>query len=109
MSVLGDRLRELRGAQSQREMAEPLGIAYQAWDRYEKGQVSPSADKLQQICRIHAVSADWLLGLPERGAPTQIIAHGAGAMAAGRDLNAGGVCSKCQLMQSHIREITGRP
>lgn len=65
MSILGDRLRELRGSQSQREMAEAVGIKYQAWDRYEKGKVSPGADILQQICRIHACSADWLLGLKD--------------------------------------------
>ena len=65
MSVLSERLRELRGSQSQREMAEAIGIKYQAWDRYEKGKVTPGADILQQICRIHAVSSDWLLGLAD--------------------------------------------
>ena len=65
MSTLSDRLRELRGRQSQRQMAEALGIKYQAWDRYDKGKVTPGADILQQICRVHACSADWLLGLTE--------------------------------------------
>ena len=76
MSILGERLRELRGSQSQREMAEPVGIKYQAWDRYEKGKVSPGADILQQICRVHACSADWLLGLPQRGSTSTAIANG---------------------------------
>lgn len=50
-------------------MAEAVGIKYQAWDRYEKGKVSPGADILQQICRIHACSADWLLGLNNPKSP----------------------------------------
>ena len=71
MSVLSERLRELRGVQSQSEMAEALGMKYQQWARYEKGEVAPGADILANICRVHAVSADWLLGLKEeRGAPT---------------------------------------
>ncbi len=111
MSVLGDRLRELRGKQSQREMAEAIGIKYQAWDRYEKGKVSPGADILQQICRIHACSADWLLGLPERpnGAVTVNAPVSGAAVAVGNaTATVGGDCAKCQLMIEHIRQITGR-
>ena len=114
MSILGDRLRELRGSSSQREMAEAVGIKYQAWDRYEKGKVSPGTDILQQICRVHACSADWLLGLPERGGSA-----GGGENAPGAKRQAPGTkhqapatpppdCSRCQLMAAHIREITGR-
>ena len=44
-------------------------MKYQQWARYEKGDVVPGADVLANICRVHAVSADWLLGLSdERGA-----------------------------------------
>lgn len=68
MSVLSDRLKELRGATSQTEMATALNMKYQQWARYEKGSVAPGADILANICRVHAVSADWLLGLSdERG------------------------------------------
>ena len=65
MSVLSERLKELRGSTSQSEMAAALNMKYQQWARYEKGIVSPGADILANICRIHAVSADWLLGLSE--------------------------------------------
>ena len=65
MSVLSERLKELRGATSQSEMALPLNMKYQQWARYEKGVVAPGADILAEICRVHAVSADWLLGLSD--------------------------------------------
>ena len=63
MSLLSDRLRELRGTQSQAEMARLLGIQQPQWARYESGVSSPSVEMLEKICRAHACSADWLLGL----------------------------------------------
>ena len=65
MSVLSERLKELRGSTSQSDMAAALNMKYQQWARYEKGVVAPGADILANICRTHAVSADWLLGLSE--------------------------------------------
>lgn len=65
MSVLSERLRELRGTSSQSEMATAANMKYQQWARYEKGEVVPGADVLANICRVHSVSADWLLGLSE--------------------------------------------
>ena len=62
MSKIGDRMRELRGASSLREMAEAIGIKYSAWARYESGDVLPGAEIIEKICRVHACSADWLLG-----------------------------------------------
>lgn len=112
MSDLGNRLKELRGSQSQREMADPLGIKYQQWAKYERGEVAPGADMLKQICLVHACSADWLLGLREdreaRSGP-QVTATGGSAVSLGSG-NAAVVkdCSKCKLMAAHIREITGR-
>ena len=76
MSELSERLRELRGSQSQREMADAIGIKWNAWARYERGEVSPGAEILRQICIAHAVSADWLLGLPQRGGTSTAIANG---------------------------------
>lgn len=63
MSTIGDRLRELRGSSSQREMADAVGIKWNAWARYESGGALPGADILTRICKAHAVSADWLLGI----------------------------------------------
>lgn len=44
-------------------MATAANMKYQQWARYEKGEVVPGADVLANICRTHACSADWLLGL----------------------------------------------
>lgn len=104
MVNLSVRLRELRGASSQAEMARSIGIPQQAWARYEKGIVAPNAETLFQICRVHACSADWLLGLPTRGGSAT--ARGDGAIAAagsnihievGKDDKPGEmkVCAKC--------------
>lgn len=65
MSVLSERLRKLRGTSSQSEMASAANMKYQQWARYEKGEVVPGADVLANICKVHAVSADWLLGLSD--------------------------------------------
>ena len=65
MSVLSDRLRQLRGESSQVEMAKQLGIQRTQWIKYETGETSPGAEILTRICRVHACSADWLLGLEE--------------------------------------------
>lgn len=60
MKVLSERLRILRGSQTQKDMADSLGIKYQAWARYEKGEVAPGAEMITQICMVHKVSADWI-------------------------------------------------
>lgn len=65
MSVIGDRMRELRGSSSQREMADAIGIKWNAWARYEAGGTQPGAEIITKICRVHACSADWLLGLKD--------------------------------------------
>ena len=80
MSVLSDRLRELRGSTSQKEMADELNMKQPQWARYESGASVPGADIIEKICRVHACSADWLLGLKDNAAPT--VTAGAGAAVA---------------------------
>lgn len=63
MNSIGVRLKELRNSSSQSEMAASVGVKQQNWARWESGVVSPSADMIIEICRAHACSADWLLGL----------------------------------------------
>lgn len=66
---LGDRLRELRGAESQTafclKIQQKQGT-YSAWERDEK---DPSSSAIALICKATGVSADWLLGLPGASAP----------------------------------------
>ena len=80
MSILSERLRELRGTSSQSEMANELNMKQPQWARYESGASVPGADIIEKICRVHDCSADWLLGLTDR-ASSSAVASGAGAIA----------------------------
>lgn len=104
MSVLSERLKELRGPTSQSEMARQLGMPRPQWIRYETGKSVPGADILANICRVHACSADWLLGLDKRGTSVNAgagaaVAIGANARASSRVTSAapgdGPQCSRC--------------
>lgn len=65
MSIFADRLKELRGSESQASFAAQLGINRVQYFKYEGGKNSPSIDVLLKICRVHTCSADWLLGLTD--------------------------------------------
>ena len=103
MSVLAERLRELRAGQSQTEFASALGMKYQQYARYEKGENSPSADILLRICQAYSVSADWLIG-NERGSSTPSISNGSNNNIIIGSNNSVGLgdgwqCSKCPYKQ----------
>ena len=78
MSVLSERLKELRGPTSQSEMARQLGMPRPQWIRYETGKSVPGSDILAEICRVHDCSADWLLGLRTPPRPVRVTAIDAG-------------------------------
>lgn len=83
MSTIGDKMRELRGKSSLREMAEPVGIKLQAWARYEAGGAVPGGEIITKICRVHACSADWLLGLKDHNDAISVRAGDGAAVAIG--------------------------
>lgn len=109
MSVLSERLKELRGSQSQSEMARPLGIVYQQWAKYERGESAPGSELLAKICRVHACSADWLLGI-DRGTSAAVIVNGSGnAVANGLHARASvgtgaageaSICKSCKYLKA---------
>lgn len=86
MSIFATRLKELRGTESQASFADTISINRVQYAKYESGANSPSVDVLERICRVHACSADWLLGLKE-SAPT-INATNGSAVAIGRGAKA---------------------
>ena len=88
MSVVSERLRELRGATSQSEMARTLGIVRQQWIKYETGQSAPGADMIARICNIHACSADWLLGIDRGKSAAQVKTGNNSAVAIGANARA---------------------
>lgn len=73
MKYISDRLKELRGAESQTAVAKRLGISQQGWARYETGKILPGAEMIRQICSKFNISADWLLGLSDVRTTTQSI------------------------------------
>ena len=79
MSILSERLRQLRGETSQAAMARDLEMPRQQWINYENGKNAPGADILAKICRVHAVSADWLLGLKDHS--SAVVASAPGGIA----------------------------
>ena len=65
------RLRKLykkSGCHSVTQFAEKLGINRQSVDRYFNGDRLPDMAYLYRICKVMDVSADWLIGLKEKGA-----------------------------------------
>lgn len=111
MKNILERILSLKGTQSTAAFGRSVGLNQQTMDRYLKGR-EPPIGVIQQLCVVYGVSADWLLGLSERGgSAAQATANGAHSIAVagtGAKVTAGGDCAKCKLMQAHIREITGR-
>lgn len=71
MSVFSDRLKNARGERSQRCVAQAVGIKQQAYARYESAKATPGIDILTKLCQELGVSADYLLGLSNAGAPSR--------------------------------------
>ena len=112
MEIFFDRLSSLKGKQSTSAFARSIGIPQPSMDRYLKGRM-PTIEVLRLLCSAYEVSANWMLGLPERSSTPSVganavVANGLNAVAVGHDTVVGGDCSKCLLMQEHIRQITGR-
>ena len=80
MSIFATRLKELRGTESQAAFSAAIGVNRVQYAKYESGQNSPSVDLLERICRVHACSADWLLGLrgtaPQSSTPNSQLSPG---------------------------------
>lgn len=115
-NFIGERLRELRGSNSLREMAESVGIKYSAWARYEAGGSLPGADILSRICRVHSCSADWLLGI-ERGTSAAVVVGNNNAVGTGARVSIRGesaaagempACAKCSIKKrlAQIQKLT---
>lgn len=94
MSILSERLRELRGPTSQAEMARQLDMPRPQWIKYETGQSVPGADTLARICRIHACSSDWLLGLKDNHGSVSVNAADGAAVAIGTGAKASAAAAK---------------
>ena len=95
---------------SQSDFANKIGVKQTSYSSWERGVKDPAASTIATIASTFGVSSDWLLGLSEAGGGTTTVSAGAGAAVniGSGSATAGGDCSKCQLMQAHVRQITGR-
>ena len=104
-----ERIKSVQKAQSTASFAKTLGMTQQTVDQYLKGKNKPSLEFIINVCTAFTVSSDWLLGLsPTGGTPTVNAGSGAAVNIGSGSATAGGDCSKCRLMQAHVRQITGR-
>lgn len=62
-TVLSSRLRELRGATSQSDFADKIGVKQTSYSSWERGIKDPAAQTVARIASTFGVSSDWLLGL----------------------------------------------
>ena len=67
MQKIGHRISALRRSRgmTQTELAERLGISFQAVSSWERGNAMPDIAKLPELARMFGVTIDWLLGSPE--------------------------------------------
>ena len=75
-------------------MARQLNMKQQQYARYEKGITVPGIDVLELICRIHACSSDWLLGLKDHGGSVSVNAGSGAAVAIGTGAKASSTATK---------------
>ena len=64
-------------------MARELEMPRQQWINYETGKNQPGAEILARICRVHACSADWLLGLKDSQTTAGSVKASSGGIAIG--------------------------
>ena len=104
-----ERIKTLINGESIYSFAKKLNISQQTVDCYVNGKRKPSLDFIYRVCSLCKVSSDWLLGLSQTGGTTTVNAGSGAAVNIGSgSATAGGDCSKCRLMQAHVRQITGR-
>ena len=102
-----DRLKEVRGAKSQAEIARMLGVKQQNWARWENGVVFPGAETLHHICTTFHISADWLLGLPVRSDTTRVTAGDGAAVSIGSGSATASNCRDCPILLDFIKRRSG--
>ena len=65
MLMLADRLRGLRGTESQTAFAARFGLKQAIYSHYETGRKKPSLEGLVEMAKVLGVTTDYLLGLSD--------------------------------------------
>lgn len=82
MSVFGERL-ESRRVGTQKQFAQSLGIPLNTYTNWIRGIRKPDMDAIIKLCTQMSVSADWLLGLPDRSGGAVVTGSSGVAIATG--------------------------
>jgi len=59
--MIGERIKELRGGESQGKFADRFGVSRNTVMRYENGDRHPDDIFISDLCKAYNVSADWLV------------------------------------------------
>ncbi len=104
-SNLGPRLKGLRGAVSQSQMASSLGVPQQTYANWELGIRQPKLDDLGALSLQLGVTSDYLLGLSDSptGHGSNSATNSPGAVV-GQGAH-GGNCATCPLLQAAAKKI----
>jgi len=88
---IGDRLKLLRGQNSQASMAKLMGVSQPCWQSWETNKNAPHISAIHDICTRFNCSSDWLLGLKAKKS-----AKDSGTL---KNDDIGRDCSKCELIK----------
>ena len=88
---IGNRLKSLRGQNSQASMAKLMGVSQPCWQAWETNKNEPGATTIRDICTRFNCSSDWLLGLKAKKSEKD-----SGIL---KNDDIGRDCSKCELIK----------
>jgi DNA-binding XRE family transcriptional regulator len=94
---IGNRLKTLRGQNSQTNMAKIMGVSQSCWQAWEVGKNEPNLTAVHDICTQFNCSSDWLLGLKAKTPAKN------GNTLKNEDI--GRDCSKCDFMKTAIKMV----
>ena len=94
MPVFGDRLKTLRGGESQSSFAMRFNLKQSAYSRYEAGSREPDLALLCLIARVCNVTTDWLLGMSGVDSSVSVNAGSGAAVAIGTGAKASAGAAK---------------
>lgn len=60
-----EKLRELRGNNSQQEFAKRIGVPQTSYSAWERGVKEPSFSAIKKLCEVCAIPPEWLLGIDD--------------------------------------------
>ena len=78
-----ERLKIVQNGLSVSAFARQIGMNQKTVDLYMKGERKPSVEFITSICSSFGISADWLLGLPDRSGGAVVTGSSGVAIATG--------------------------